>query len=224
MIEPANRASRKNSANARDFRAAFVGRVHEVLQQGYLRLRSSSYHDWDEPAITGELVKSMKDFLRSDEAPSWTDNFSVHDDPPVNDGGRTGKRRKRIDISVESSTPRPGNTFSFEAKRLAPGCPVAKYLGEDGLGCFLRGEYAREDSEGGMLGYVQSADAKHWAGEVSTALSSERSKFEVTGSPHWTEYRFARGPLHSFRSYHTRKSVGKPIAILHSFLVFTSKS
>ncbi len=54
--------------------------------------------------------------------------------------------------------------YNFEAKRLfRPGFPASKYLGRDGLGCFLDGRYARAYHEAGMLGYVQSDSVAWWA-------------------------------------------------------------
>ena len=146
-----------------------------MLEGGYSRLKAEEYAEEEEPAITGELRNAMNGLLRDTSAPDWANYFSVHDDPPVDDGVRKGKRRNRIDIRVDASIPRPGASFSFEAKRLARGFTVAKYIGEDGLGSFLSGEYAREEGDAGMIGYVQDDDAAYWSGEMVSAIQKDRA-------------------------------------------------
>jgi hypothetical protein len=117
LIEANQPSKMQNSANTSDFRKVFVARVHEVLEGGYRKLKAEDYAKEEEPAITGELRKAMDRFMRDMSAPDWADYFSVHDDPPVDDVKRKGKRRNRIDIRVDSSTPRPGASFSFGRNR-----------------------------------------------------------------------------------------------------------
>jgi hypothetical protein len=222
VIEAGSGPEAGHSDNSSDFRRVFVGRVHEVLEQGYLRLDAASYVSEEEPAITGDLAKAMKAFLGEASAPDWADHFSVHDDPPVNDGTLRGKRRKRIDFRVDSARPRPGTSFSFEAKRLAPAHTVSAYLGEEGLGCFLCGDYAREDDIAGMVGYMQSEDAEYWSRRIGTALRENDGRYEVSGAGTWEPLPLPRGPKHVFRSTHKRIAVGSPIDIWHSLLEFTA--
>ncbi len=219
MIDDAQSGDAGASANASDYRWVFLQRVHGVLQAGYLRLNPSDYASSDEPTISGVLAGAMRAYLRED-APDWADHFSVHDDPPVTDGTRTGKRRNRIDIGVESSTPRPGQRFSFEAKRLGPGNSVGKYLGPDGLGCFLSGKYARQDDAAGMLGYVQSDSPAQWASKIQAGLQANVSVHGTSASRCWASHAFATGPEFVFASNHDRPAVGRPIAVYHSLLSF----
>lgn len=162
----------------------------------------------------------MRLFLSDASAPDWADHFAVHDDPAVNDGIRLGKDRNRIDIRVDSATPRPGTSFSFEAKRLASGFPVSKYLGREGLGCFLSGEYARDDDDAGMIGYVQENDTAVWTAAIQDAIEADSDSYEVTDVGALQTHRFPGGPLECFASVHTRKAVGRPIMIYHSLLLF----
>lgn len=208
------------SADAPDIRGVFVSRVHQVLQEGYSRLNAKSHQATAEPAITGELVRSMKSYLRDLSSPEWADHFSVHDDPPVNDDIRFGKDRHRIDIRVDGAKPRPGASFAFEAKRLATGFPVAKYVGDQGLGCIIRGDYARDENDAGMIGYVQEKDANHWAGEIQSAIKADQGKFQVSESGWWASHSFSNGPAHLFRSIHSRATVGREVTIYHSLLFF----
>ncbi len=212
------------SADAADIRRVFVSRVHQVLQEGYARLDAASHHTTPEPAITGEIVRSMTSFLRGMSAPEWADHFSVHDDPPVNDGVHFGYARHRIDIRVDASTPRPGASFAFEAKRLARGYTVSRYLGDAGLGCILCGDYARDDDDAGMIGYMQDNDADYWAGQIESAIRADLAAYEVDGAEWWKPYEFQHGPRYVFASTHARSAVGRPVIVYHSLLLFRSVS
>lgn len=220
MIETNQTSAGKGSGNASDFRHVFIARVHEVTEGGYRRLRPEEFVKEEEPAITGELRKAMNCFLRDVSAPAWADYFSVHDDPPIDDDIRKGKRRRRIDIRVDSSTPRPGDSYSFEAKRLARGFTVAKYLGEEGLGSFLCGEYARDDNDAGMLGYIQDHDTIYWSGEIEAAITQDRAANGDPGKSSWRQISFPRGPESLFVSTHPRAAVGRPITVYHTLLLF----
>jgi len=224
LIEANQSSTVQGSANTSEFRKVFVARVHEVLEGGYRRLKCDDYATEEEPAITGDLRKAMHDFLRDLSAPDWADYISVHDDPPVDDGERKGKRRNRIDLRVDSSTPRPGASFSFEAKRLARGFTVGKYLGEDGLGSFLCGDYAQEDDDAGMIGYMQDDDVAYWSGEIVATIQKEPAIHGVSGSEWWTAHSFPRGPANVFISAHMRSKVGRPITIYHTLLLFTART
>ena len=222
MIDAKQTAGEGRSANTDDYRRVFVVRVHEVLQGGYERLNHRAYATEEETVITGELKKEMRAYLRGGAAPAWADNFFVQEEEPVNDGVRKGKSRTRVDIGVEASIPRPGASFSLEAKRLARGYPVGKYLGRTGLGCFVCGDYARDEGDAGMIGYVQHDDAAYWAGEIESTMRADPKAHEVNGSDWWKPHAFPKGPRHMFVSKHARKAVGRPIVIYHSLLIFTA--
>lgn len=205
-----------------EVRQIFLGRVHQVLEEGYKRVDASAHQASPEPAITGELVRSMNGFLREMDAPEWADHFSVHDDPPVNDDVRFGKERNRIDIRVDSAKPRPGSSFAFEAKRLARGYTVSKYLGEEGLGCILCGDYARDNDDAGMVGYMQDDDSTYWSAQVEQTIRANLATYQVSEVDWWKPYSFPQGPAHCFVSKHVRSRVGRPVAVYHSLLLFRS--
>lgn len=96
--------------------------------------------------------------------------FSVHDDPPISDGKRKGKRRQRVDLRLDSGEFSPRARFQFECKRLGKRHTVKIYLGAKGLGCFLRGDYAKDDDRAGMIGYVQSGDIGDWGTRIEKEL------------------------------------------------------
>ena len=62
--------------------------------------------------------------------------------------GREGKKRPQPDLIIEGNMQgRP--EYVFEAKRLKKnGFGVGKYLGSDGLGCFVSGKYAPRKEKG----------------------------------------------------------------------------
>ncbi len=66
MIDPKPINWNEISENTGDFRSVFVARVHEVIEEGYQRLSASELAAEEEPSITGELVRSMKIFLRGE--------------------------------------------------------------------------------------------------------------------------------------------------------------
>src|SRR5258708_4855311 len=154
------------------YRLAFIRSCHRWIVVGYSMLDVRSLSRAQEPAITGELVRAMKEAKLKADAPTWMIRMYVADDPPVNAPGRLGKQRRRVDIAFERSE--RGFTFHFhcEAKRLYRSDSVAEYLGEKGLGMFLSSEYARNEDVGGMLGYVQSESIAVWMARLKAALAS----------------------------------------------------
>ena len=163
---------------AEDFRAEFARHVLFLVSAGYHRLIAghASLARAEEPAITGELHRSIEEYLDSDDAPTWADWYTPFDDPPEHcqPGGlppKQGKHRPRIDIKFQRSGLRPRPRFRFEAKRLHCKGSIAAYIGSDGLGAFLTGYYPAAEGVG-MLGYVQSGQNDEWAKELQNKLSS----------------------------------------------------
>jgi hypothetical protein len=214
MIEPLLRSP--ISGNSEDYREAFLGKVHELLQLGYLRLTPSALVNEQEPAITGELVRGITEVLDDPHSEEWVRLFSVHDDPPVDNPMRKGKHRRRVDIRVDSAETRPRSRLSFEAKRLSRKHPVKEYFGPKGAGLFLASEYGANDPDGGMLGYVQCDTADVWAQKLAAALIATQSQLDIVESGGWADYSFPSGPEHCFRTIHARSSPGTPINLYHT--------
>jgi hypothetical protein len=187
---------------------------------GYERLDAKGFSAEEEPSITGKLVVSMDTVIDDPKSKGWVKHLHVKDDPPVNDGNRTGKRRKRIDIEVVSAERMPRNHFSFEAKRLGKNNPISDYLGPDGLGRFLGGEYAANENDAGMLGYLQSATPADWASGLAAELTDSAKEYAVCASFGWKEHVFSRGPEHTFHTRHARKGLGRDLNIYHTLLSF----
>jgi hypothetical protein len=134
---------------------------------------------------------------------------------------RTGKRRRRVDIQLNSSEVSPYTRFYFEAKRLGKGNPVSRYLGAKGLGCFLSGSYAGAEQRGGMLGYVQSDDEQTWAAKIDKALAASPTSFGLHAQRNNFQLCQISAQLrHTYVSEHHRTTDGKRLQIYHSFLSF----
>src|SRR2546427_5962096 len=86
--------------------------------------------------------------------------------------GKLGKRRKRVDIEFERSSRGVAFHFHFEAKRLYRSDSLSEYLGDEGLGMFLSGDYASDERVGGMLGYVQRDSLDAWLGKLQIELGA----------------------------------------------------
>jgi hypothetical protein len=209
-----------SSSNAAIIRPIFVRRVYQLIQLGYNRLTPSQHVEEQEPAITGFLVEKIDQVL-SERAASWMGRFSVHDDPPENAGNRKGKKRKRVDLRIDSGHYSPRARYRFEAKRLGKGNSIKKYLGIEGLGCFTSGDYAHEEDEAGMLGYVQSGNPEDWAAKIGGAFSQSPIEFDVDPSFPFSLHSFpATKSLLQYRSRHRRPTIGRPIFIVHTMLKF----
>ncbi|MGA2255127.1 MAG: hypothetical protein ABSG53_10735 [Thermoguttaceae bacterium] len=177
-----------------------------------------------ETAITGFLVEAIDAVL--DRPPMrWMQFYSVYDDPPVNEPKwrwqrRAGRSRKRVDIRIDCAETSPRTRFRFECKRLGRGHPAANYLGADGLGCFLRAEYAREDTRAGMLGYVQSDNEEKWAGKIEAAIASAEDHYAIQHDSPWRHEPVINELMHTYRSGHSRGRGRRPIEISHTLLRF----
>ena len=181
---------------------------------------SSEFSHAQEEDITGELVRAVDSVLNNTNAPPWTDSFSIHEEPRIHAPNRKGKRRRRLDIRIDSSEIRPRSRLRFEAKRLGPNHGASKYLGTDGLQCFLEGKYARDDNTGGMLGYVQEGTCKEWAQKIGASIAKEKKKHYLTKTGSWRSVRITDKVPFTYRSDHNRPKVGRPIEIYHTLLCF----
>jgi hypothetical protein len=170
------------------------------------------------------MVEAIEGILE-DANEDWMRFYRVYDDPPINESitvpRRKGKRRRRVDIKLDSSEVSPYTRFCFEAKRLGKRNPVSRYLGADGLGCFLSGSYAGAERQGGMLGYVQSDDEQAWAAKIDKVFTSSPTSFGLqTKRSHFRLYQISAQLHHTYVSEHRRTTDGKRLQIYHSFLIF----
>lgn len=214
-------ASNHGASSNRDaYRQAFVTNVHVLLQLGHQRLDPSTFAGAQETAITGALVKSIQDVMDSAAAPSWVDSFSVSDDPPIEDGKRTGRSRFRVDILFESTVQRPRPKMAFEAKRLSKTNTLGEYLGPEGLGCFLRGEYGADHSDAGMLGYIQSGTLEQWWERLHKELNAKAAAVQLTPGTSIERVPFPDGPPLTHQTLHDRPVPIQQLTVYHTLLLF----
>lgn len=221
MIGNSARRRRERSSNTPEYRKVFVTRVHQLLQLGYTRIDAKACANEEETSITGFLTRAMDDVIDDGTSARWVRHFNVHDDPPVNSkDGRKGRRRRRIDIKLVSSERWPRSRFSFEAKRLGKASPLKEYLGAKGIGCFIAAQYAAEESDGGMLGYVQEGMVDEWQAKLKEQFDKPANNLAVCPGHSWKKHPFRSGPTHTFHSRHNRQSVGREFDIYHTLLAF----
>lgn len=212
--------SHGRSGNTDELRRVFIRRVHQLLKLGYDRMNAAQFRAAEEPDISGELVRAMEQVHDDPKSEAWVSRFSIHDDSPVHDPVRKGTRRHRVDIRLDSLEQRPRQRFFFEAKRLDDKHPVGVYLGRTGLGCFLQGDYARDEEAAGMLGYVQSKTLSYWAEKIAAAIAKRPSSFKVVKQNPWRRHKMAACPNHTYRSRHERAKADCSIEIYHTLLAF----
>ncbi|HZN93561.1 MAG TPA: hypothetical protein VFB81_12695 [Myxococcales bacterium] len=218
MIGPLRRKWKGSTATSSEYRRIFVTRAHQLLEMAWRQTEPGSLRELQEPEITGELVRRMDEIIDDPGAPRWTRHLSVHDDPPSNVPGRLGSARRRLDIKIVSAQRSPRSRFSFEAKRLGDSHPVADYLGDEGLGRFLIGDYARDEADAGMLGYVQSGTPSDWATKLGEKITNEPKRFGLVSGSSWQHQPFPNGPSHTYHTRHTRRKVGGHIEVYHTLM------
>ncbi len=209
------------AANNPEFREAFIRKCHRLVGQAYLSLDRTALRRAEETEITGELARKMEEILDQIPPPRGMRNYVVLDDPPQNTGKRRGRKRLRVDIEIRDIQTGPKPRFRFEAKRLTSKRSGAKYLGNDGLQMYIRGEYAAEQDDAGMLGYVQIDEPGIWANKLSSSLKEKSVDYAVCAGGEWTPRAITAELSFTFRSGHDRSSVGRSMVIFHTLLEFT---
>ena len=200
--------------------ASFHRHVTALIAMGYSRLDHPAYKSCEEPEITGELVDGMRKAMEDRGAPFWVSHYSIHDDPPLMDGERRGRRRRRVDIEFERVGRGKRPRFQCEAKRLCEHSTEAEYCGEQGLGRFISGKYAAGACEAGMLGYVQSMGECAWARRIESRLNKGARQYRVCSAGKWERFTCSCGLPFTYRSEHNRMGRLGSIEIVHALLRF----
>lgn len=211
---------RYSAKRKQTFRDAFLRNCHELLAMGYASMDAASFRSEEETVITGKLVLAMTATLESSDAPPRLAHLVAFDDPPVNAPGRTGKRRRRVDIELIRTQRGRRPRFQFEAKRLSGSGSVTAYLGANGMELFLKGDYAAGHQDAGMLGYVQSGEPCGWAEKIGKRLSTEPKTYRVRDDGHFLRHELTPALDCTYCSKHDRHGIGEPITVFHTFLRF----
>lgn len=201
------------------FSTAFRIKAHILISWGYSgalsRIDSDSH---EETTITGYISAAINNRLRAFDCPAWAEDFSIMENKPVELEGREGKKRPRPDLIVEGKM-RGRPEYIFEAKRLkTDGFGSGKYLGNDGLGCFVSGKYAARYDEAGMLGYMQSNSPMHWLTEIGKKINQKKENLNFISLQQGIEV--IRDFSGEWLSVHNREGVNRSITIFHILLDF----
>jgi hypothetical protein len=89
-----------------------------------------------------------------------------------------------------------------------------------GLQMYIRGEYAAEQDEAGMLGYVQTNEPAAWANQLSACLKEKPADHAVHEGGEWSPCSITSELLLTFRSVHNRLSIGRFLTVFHTLLEF----
>ncbi|QDU16856.1 hypothetical protein CA11_46920 [Gimesia maris] len=200
----------------RAYRNSFVMQVHSLLWMGFSQLECSRLSDLDEPEISGLICESIAAIFDNVESPGWVNNYEIHDDPPVHDPNRQGKRRRRVDLKIISNHFRPRQHFCFEAKSMKSSKSVSAYLGKEGLGRFLDGSYSSDQPIGGMIAYIQVEDCDSWCSKITSKLDKNKHKIGRGGS--WTASTIVSTLKHTYQTSHKRNRPLNNITIIHTLL------
>ena len=203
-------------------RLAFIGNVHRLIARGYDRVARHVCCRADENFLNQVLITALRATVEDPGAPPWAIHFSIHEKRKQNDGQRIGNARLELDIVLERTGRGTRPLFIIEAKRLGPNHPVKIYLGSEGLGAFLSGEYAPEHDDAGMLGYVQSKTVSRWCNSLAGELSESPGRHDVEPDGKWRRQAFLSGTKETFRTRHARSGGRGPITIYHTLLDFTA--
>jgi hypothetical protein len=176
--------------------------AHELIALGYQELHAGDYTNSEEPEITGELVRAMREVQERESAPAWAVYYTIHDDPPLNVPDKRGRKRPRVDIEFERIARGSRLRFRCEAKRLRRNRDVRQYLGEDGLGCFTSVNYPLTHREAGMRGFVQSDGEIAWAARIETALRQAPDTYGIAGNDVWEKNQITLQLSYTYRSRH----------------------
>lgn len=150
----------------------FLTDVHRLIAWGYHDSSVCSGSPALEREITHEIRVAIQNRLEDIATPSRFDIYAVHEDDPytVENGFLY------IDLVFQRRERPKSSLFACEAKRLnSTSHPASVYCGKGGLRCFIDdgGKYARDCTEAGMLGYVQTNDIPYWQKQIETRFAED---------------------------------------------------
>src|SRR5262245_54182484 len=103
------------------YRQFFRSQVHQIIAWGYqdalVKIRSHNKTNPEETAMTCFIASAIKNRIRAIDPPNRLKYYSVHDDPPVEAEGKSGRSRPRVDIVIEAPSVKGSPEYMFEAKR-----------------------------------------------------------------------------------------------------------
>ena len=196
---------------------AFIRRAHQLLFWGHQAARLKFSSETEEEVISQLIYEAIEKLTgESLELPSEYFRLGVQNESPISSGGRTGKRRKLVDIVLIDYDTRPRYILYCEAKRLytPPASNLKKYMAE-GINRFIDGHYAPDHQYAVMLGYLQSDGPDYWASELKKCLDEPKN---IAPRPlsSLTPCHIVDDLPHEWTSRHRRVS-GSEIQLYHIF-------
>jgi hypothetical protein len=133
-----------------------------------------------ENRITNRLVGHLQAVMRKTPSPSF--KFLCRPKLPAADSdSETGE----VDIQIDSFSCHPDAYFVFECKRLNVQrgsrleTGASAYVGKEGMGCFISGQYPTTCDCGGMIGYVMNQNVSSAIAAINNALSRHRWRLRL---------------------------------------------
>ena len=210
------------SDDSGDYVASFCRNALLLIVAGFERLIAggTDYSGTAEEHITGELTQQTEQYINRLDSPDWTKYYVVQEERRENVRGRKGKHRPRVDIAFVLAGRKPQRFMRFEAKRLRePGFAVGTYIGEEGLGEFIAGNYAAGDDTAGMLGYIQSGGCDYWARRISETLEKKKREVGLMEGGQWQKAHFDDVD-HCYKTCHNRPTIKRELLVYHLLLAF----
>jgi hypothetical protein len=208
------------SDDSDDYVASFYRGALFLIVAGYERLVTggTDYSGAAEEHITGDLSQQTEQYINMQDSPDWTKYYVVQEERRENVHGKKGKYRPRVDIAFVRTDRKPQRFMRFEAKRLRrPGFTVGNYLGKEGLGEFVAGNYAAGDDTAGMLGYVQSDDCHYWSKKIADDLEKNKNEVGLTEGGQWERADIDRVDQ-CYTTRHNRPTVKRELLVYHLLL------
>jgi len=222
--------SRISEARIEDFENRFFAHIRLLLDQGYLAMGKNDCWQKNEETISGDLREAI-DSILDDPSESWMSCYQVENEKPVQqhwrpkaERTREGKSRQKIDLELSTAEKIPRRRFSIEAKLLRDSHSISAYVGDSGIGCFVNGEYARDENAAGMAGYIQTRTLQDWTSGIEEKMEEKRKEIRLVSSPAWGQTSHQVASASVMASEHGRIDSLRNIDLLHFFLDFRKQA
>jgi hypothetical protein len=133
-----------------------------------------------ENRITNRFVGHLSNAMRRKHRPC----FKFRCRPKLADADSDSESGE-VDMLIDSFSPHPDAYFVFECKRLNVQYDsgfkdgASAYVGNEGMGCFISGQYPTTCDCGGMLGYVMDGNVAAAVSAVDRALRDKRRQLRL---------------------------------------------
>jgi hypothetical protein len=204
--------------------------VLELTVKAYQAMRRDNVaqRDWEENTFTLNLGKCYLHQIAYDNESS----IHVHIEekvytPKMKTGQQSTLEAKRIDMSMYGTWERNYDQIRFvwEAKKIGDKRVDQEYSQlnseyvNEGLYRFIRGEYASDLDDAGMLGYVLAGSVSNIVGDINASMGNIRKNPPLPDSSHLREARPVGDFKDIYRSTHTRVDQ-TDVRIHHLFFTF----